>query len=215
MIGIYRITNPKGKIYIGQSINIHKRKSSYKYVDKRIIGPKIYNSLKKYGWENHIFEIIEECSINNLHERETYWKKIALESNNREWNQVLFCNLHDVGSHGPLSDHIKNKIKGQKRSEQTKQKMRESKLNKPSNFLNHIHSPTTKQKMSESKLGKPSNNKKKKISQYNLNGDFIKTWDSLTDISSTLNLSHNSINRCCQEKQKKAFNYIWKYENQI
>ena len=30
MIGIYKITNPKGKIYIGQSINIENRFKVYK-----------------------------------------------------------------------------------------------------------------------------------------------------------------------------------------
>ena len=188
MVGIYKITNPKGKIYIGQSININKRKYAYKCIDKRIMGPKIYNSIQKYGWKNHVFELIEECLVDKLFERETHWKIITLESQEWEWNKVLFCNLYDIGSFGPLSDHVKNKIRGQKRTEETKQKMRES------------------------KLGKPSNNKKKKISQYDLNGDFLKTWDSLKEISLTLNLSHNSINRCCQEKQKKAFNYIWKYK---
>jgi group I intron endonuclease len=212
MVGIYKITNPKGKIYIGQSININKRKSAYKCIDKRIMGPKIYNSIQKYGWENHTFEIIEECLVNELFEKESYWKITTLESQGGEWNKVLFCNLYDIGSFGPLSDHVKNKIKGQKRTKETKQKMRESKLGKPSNFQNHTHSVLTKQKMRESKLGKPSNNKKRKISQYDLNGNFLKTWDSLKEISLTLNLSHNSIHRCCQKKQKKAFNYIWKYK---
>ena len=30
MVGIYKITNPSGKIYIGQSVNIDNRISSYK-----------------------------------------------------------------------------------------------------------------------------------------------------------------------------------------
>jgi len=29
MVGIYKITNPNGKIYIGQSINIESRKRVY------------------------------------------------------------------------------------------------------------------------------------------------------------------------------------------
>ena len=36
---------------------------------------KIYYSLKKYGVENHEFEIIEECVIEQLNEREKYWIK--------------------------------------------------------------------------------------------------------------------------------------------
>jgi len=33
MIGIYKITSPSNKVYIGQSINIEKRFKSYKRYD--------------------------------------------------------------------------------------------------------------------------------------------------------------------------------------
>lgn len=71
MVGIYKITNPKGKIYIGQSIDIERRFKEYKGVyckNQR----KLYYSLKKYGWENHKFEVIEECNEKNLIQRENY-----------------------------------------------------------------------------------------------------------------------------------------------
>jgi group I intron endonuclease len=74
MVGIYKITNPKGKIYIGQSINIERRSKEYKNIihsSQR----KLKNSIKKYGWENHTFEIIEECSIGILNIRERYWQE--------------------------------------------------------------------------------------------------------------------------------------------
>lgn len=74
MIGIYKITNPSGKIYIGQTVNIEKRFKEYKNIHVTIKQQiKIYNSLKKYGSENHIFEIIEECLLEQLDEREIYW----------------------------------------------------------------------------------------------------------------------------------------------
>jgi len=72
MIGIYKITNPKGKVYIGQSTNIEDRwEKGHKYCVGS--GKKLSNSIKKYGWENHVHEILEECSIEKLTERETYW----------------------------------------------------------------------------------------------------------------------------------------------
>lgn len=44
MVGIYKITNPKGRIYIGQSVNIEQRKQNYKNfkTNKNNIGPKIF-----------------------------------------------------------------------------------------------------------------------------------------------------------------------------
>jgi hypothetical protein len=72
MMGIYKITSPTNKIYIGQSTNIENRKYYYASIkcDKQ---PKLYNSLVKYGWEQHIFEVIEECNLEQLNEREIYW----------------------------------------------------------------------------------------------------------------------------------------------
>ena len=73
MIGVYKITSPTNKIYIGQSTNIEKRKKSYSKL-KCKDQTKLYSSLIKYGWENHIFEIIEQCDESQLLIRETYWK---------------------------------------------------------------------------------------------------------------------------------------------
>lgn len=74
MIGIYKITNPKGKVYIGQSINIEDRwEKGHKYCVGS--GKKLSNSIQKYGWENHIPEVLEECSVEELTEKETHWIK--------------------------------------------------------------------------------------------------------------------------------------------
>jgi len=107
LTGIYKITSPTGKIYIGQSVNIKNRFKQYKYIsNNKIIGPKLYNSLKKHGFENHQFEIIEECIIEQLNEKEIYWKKHILESVG--WEQVLFCELYDRGG-GPKSEQTRLK----------------------------------------------------------------------------------------------------------
>jgi group I intron endonuclease len=75
MIGIYKITNPKGEVYIGQSKDIEKRMQQYKYL--QCTGQiKLYNSLKEYGFENHIVEVLESFDIydvNFLLLKENYW----------------------------------------------------------------------------------------------------------------------------------------------
>lgn len=57
---IYKIVNPKGKIYIGSTIDLVGRKSKYKNL-RCTAQTKLYHSLKKYGFENHTFEIIFTC----------------------------------------------------------------------------------------------------------------------------------------------------------
>jgi group I intron endonuclease len=76
IIGIYKVKNPKGKVYIGQSTNVYYRwytGHKHWYNQFKAKSNKFKNSLKKYGWENHKFEIIEECSVELLNEREIYW----------------------------------------------------------------------------------------------------------------------------------------------
>lgn len=58
IIGIYKITSPTNKIYIGQSINIKGRWGSYRNLDCKS-QDKLYKSLKKHGPENHKFEIVQ------------------------------------------------------------------------------------------------------------------------------------------------------------
>ena len=71
--GIYKITSPSGRIYIGQAKNLRKRLNSYKGLHCKG-QTKLYNSLKKYGWENHQFDIIEYCLEEELNCSERFWQ---------------------------------------------------------------------------------------------------------------------------------------------
>lgn len=73
MTGIYKITSPTGRVYIGQSVDVENRFREYKRL-KCKSQVRLYRSLKKYGVEKHIFEIIEECDFKKLNERERHWQ---------------------------------------------------------------------------------------------------------------------------------------------
>jgi len=74
--GIYKITSPSKRIYIGQSINIQSRWRQYERLDSSIKQSiKLYRSFIKYGVDNHIFEIVEECCFEELNNRERYWQE--------------------------------------------------------------------------------------------------------------------------------------------
>ena len=76
--GIYKITNLiNNHSYIGQSTNIEQRWSKEKYRAYNN-NSKSYNSIlsqafRKYGLDNFSFEILEECEIALLDEREKYY----------------------------------------------------------------------------------------------------------------------------------------------
>ena len=76
MIGIYKITSPSGKIYIGQSIDIKKRWKRYANLSGVEGQRRLYRSLKKYGFDNHNFEILIECDFEQLNELERYYQDI-------------------------------------------------------------------------------------------------------------------------------------------
>lgn len=78
MIGIYKITNlVNGLVYIGQSINIHKRWANHRSrafsAKSREYNIPLYQDFRKYGLENFEFKVIEECLKEELNDKEQYW----------------------------------------------------------------------------------------------------------------------------------------------
>lgn len=55
-------------------------------------------------------------------------------------------------------------------------------------------------------------NRRKKIGQYSLDGEFIKLWDSAQDASEELGISIRSIRCCATGIYKTANGFIWKYK---
>lgn len=106
MIGIYKITSPSKKIYIGQSINISKRFLSYKY-KLAIEQPKLNRSFIKYGFSNHTFEIIEECEIHELNDKERYYQELYNCIGN---NGLNLCYVKSSDRNGIQSEETRNKI---------------------------------------------------------------------------------------------------------
>lgn len=129
MIGIYKITNPNGKIYIGQSTNIKERIRKYEKLNNK--GQiKLFNSFQKYGIKNHKIEIIEKCNKDQLNIREIYWGTYydVLGDNG--------LNLRLGNGRGSCSEFTKNKIsnslKGKKKSKEHCLNLSISKLGTPS-----------------------------------------------------------------------------------
>ncbi len=141
---IYKIVSPSGKIYIGQTIDLYRRKMKYKGL-RCEQQSKIYNSILKYGWENHIFEVIEILVYDKefLNEREKYWIK--------EYNSFIDgLNLTGGGDSKEIS-------------EETIEKIRKSKLGKPSPFKGKKMSDEQKMKISQKMMGNSNNKYFKKI----------------------------------------------------
>lgn len=58
---------------------------------------------------------------------------------------------------------------------------------------------------------KISKSKTKVVLQYDMDGIFIKKWNSTKDIAIEFNCSPSTISKCCNNIAKKSLGYIWKY----
>lgn len=64
---------------------------------------------------------------------------------------------------------------------------------------------------------KPKKKKKtgivgKKINQYDLNGNFIKTWDSVKEAATSIRISASTISNVCAGRLNSAAGFKWKYK---
>lgn len=59
IIGIYKITSPDGKLYVGKSRDIERRFVDYKGLNS--VSKELLNSFIEFGIKNHVFEIIHVC----------------------------------------------------------------------------------------------------------------------------------------------------------
>ena len=80
MVGIYKFTNKiTGESYIGQSSNITRRYNEHKnrYDNFNHNNPKedsyFHSMLRHYGFHNFEFEIVEECNVDMLNDREIFY----------------------------------------------------------------------------------------------------------------------------------------------
>lgn len=93
-IGIYKIENKiTKKVYIGQSTNILSRwrahkSSAYNLSDCGYKYP-LYRAIRKYGLKNFSFQILEECLVSDLNNREKYYIEKYSSLVPAGYNQVL------------------------------------------------------------------------------------------------------------------------------
>lgn len=120
--GIYKITSPENRIYIGQAVDWDRRKYRYSVLDcKR--QTRLYRSLLKHGVSSHIFELIHECNKEQLNDLEIYYIKFY-----NSYNSINGLNLSSGGnSKIEFSEETRKKMslsaKGKIISEETRKKL--------------------------------------------------------------------------------------------
>lgn len=120
---------PTGKKYIGKTLYERARKDHHYYMVKRGCKRKFYNAIRKYGWENFIYGVIEKCDEIILSQKEIFYIE--------EYNTFLCGYNSTIGGDGKT---------GWKHSKKTKEKISKSNIGK-------VRNKETKKKISEAKKG--------------------------------------------------------------
>lgn len=80
---------------------------------------------------------------------------------------------------------------------------------KTDNRLSNLEFMTHKENM---RYGTRTERTCKTCYQFDLQGNLIKTWSSLTEVNRELGFSQGYISQCCNGKAKTAYNYKWSYQ---
>jgi group I intron endonuclease len=196
--GIYKITNPKGEIYIGYSNNLKVRENNYR-IGKAKGQTLLYDSIINYGFDKHVFEILEYCIISKCKSKEKHYIKFfnSFENglnSNKGGGGVLF---HSIESKNLIS--MKGKLnKGKRKESHWKGKSRGKDFSK---------------KLSKAKKGKTNLLNQVQIIQCDINGKEIKQFKSIKEAAKHVEGNPTAIsNALIKGGLAKSAGYTWKYK---
>jgi group I intron endonuclease len=216
---IYTIINIKNnKVYVGSTIReFYERRNSHKnsLIKGTHVNSHLQRAFNKYGEDNFIFEILEECDIQYCRTQEQYWINM-LNVTNRNFGYNI---LSIPGSRLNIKHTQESKDKmsksniGRKITEKTRQKMRiaskERLIKYADKYKNFGGRP------SDESIIKIKEALSKKVYKYDLENNFIEEYNSVTEAVLLNNIKRNNLSNiadCCRGKRKTANGFKWKYK---
>lgn len=214
---IYLIVSPTDRMYIGQTVNIVKRYTDYRRsINYNTSERMVINSIKKYGLDNHLFQVIEEVDNSLLMEREIFWIK-ELQTYWKDGKGMNMTRGGEAGSGSWIHD-IERRNKQSKRfsgngnpfygkTHNQEWRVKKSKEVSSYNKTNGIKIPTWGAKKGLQKI-------RKAVICYNSKGDFVKEFDCGSSASKELLLSHTSISMVCNLKRTHVGGFVFRYKTE-
>lgn len=190
MTNIYILIDPitNQVRYVGKTNNIKERYKNHKNRCRDVNTHKRnwINKLRKQGL-HPIIEVIETISVNEW----VYWERFWIS-----YYKYIGCNLtnNTLGGDGLTNANITSFKKGQ------------IPWNKGVSCR-----IDTREKIRNTLIGTVSP-KKMAVNMHSLDGECLKTFDSLTEAAIYVNGSISHIHACCNNKRTKHKEYKWSYK---
>lgn len=217
MKGIYKITNPKGKVYIGQSVNVEHRFYEYSLIKNCESQIKLFRSLKKYGPTNHTFELLEECNNDILNDKERYYQDYYDVLNENGLNCKL-TTTNDKSGKNSLESNIKRSktMKGKNRGPRP-DVVEKNKIVHKGKTISEAH----KKAISAHFKGKPHPYQgprgvslRKPVLQYTKDKKtLLNEYISLSEAAKSVNRGAGDIHRVISGKGVSCAEYWWTYKD--
>ena len=182
---LYMHICPNGKKYIG----ITAQQPNQRWRDGKgyCKNKHFYNAILKYGWNNiqHIilFSDLTEDEANELEEKLIDEMDLT--------NPEKGYNLHTGGRHHRLSKESREKIR-----------------NRMVGVYAGDKNPFYGKHHTEESLAKF----RKRVEQYSVDGEYIRTFNSLTEAAETHDVDKSSLSKACKGIYKTYAGYQWKFE---
>lgn len=220
--GIYKIENLiNGHKYIGQSQNIQHRWAEHKRIynkpDDKHYNKILYQAFRKYGIENFSFEILEECDINSLNNREIYW----IDYYNTFYGEGYNATGGGEGCSWSLFSYEDRQkiIKSWEQGESVKNINKEFGHNPATIKKILTNCPNYSEHEARVRGGRFIYLKKaeniKKIVQYSMEGEKIQCFNSFKHIFNTYGYNNKAIKNCIKGISYSSHNYRWGLEGQL
>ena len=217
MGSIYKITSPSGRAYIGKAKDMRKRINSHKCASKKGLNILLHNSIRKYGWDARELVILEEVDNALLNEREV---ALIKEYNSYFLDNPLGMNM-TIGGDGNKGSWMHkvelrkwysekfagegNPFYGKHHTEEFK--ARKSKQSSEYNKKHNINVPRWGVEKSRLK-------KIKAIVMYDVEGSFVREFESCTEAGKFINGKARDVSACASGRRTQAKGYVFRYKTE-
>jgi len=209
---IYKATNvATGEVYIGATtVELEERMKDHYNKAVKNYGYKFQTAIREYGIENIKWEQIDTAQDSNelaLKESRYIEKFDSINSGYNSDRGGGFKKLiYKFNFTGELESTFQSLEEASKSSSISKESISHACVGdrKTSNGFYWTYTSTFDLK---------EDIRKKKVIQYDFEGELIKVFDSISEASKATEINKTSIAKCCRGERKKAGNFIWKFSH--